>query len=192
MNDESISALVDDYREKHLAHLKALLSYFQKQESLRAAIERACFGHGEKINSHQRRVGRATLSLATIQLAKSENKLRACQSFDELYDLVEQTTARIDRFGELAVYDAALRLSAYLKILPRAIYLHAGTRKGCHALGVVGQDGKVATDQLPRPIRRLKAHEAEDFLCIYKAELKNGKGPATSCEPSTKRKRGGC
>jgi hypothetical protein len=74
--------------------------------------------------------------------------------------------------GELMVYDTALRIGAFLKLEPVSVYLHAGTKTGAKALGltVSGKKNINVTD-LPKEFRKLKPHEIEDCLCIYKDNI---------------------
>jgi hypothetical protein len=102
-------------------------------------------------------------------------------SFDELFDLVEAIIRPIPKIGELAVYDTALRIGARFGLEPDKVYVHAGTRDGLKALGFSGRERIVELNDLPRPIRRLSAREAEDLLCIYKSQLLNPDSPARGC-----------
>ena len=69
------------------------------------------------------------------------------------------------------VYDTVLRIGAKLDLFPDRVYLHCGTREGARALGLKWRDPWLKVDELPRELRRLKPHEIEDFLCIYKGEF---------------------
>ena len=93
----------------------------------------------------------------------------ACRSFDDLHRTVHHRISGIHRIGELAVYDIACRIGAFLGLSPDRIYLHAGTRKGAQALGLRGTT--VHKNDLPPEFHRLSPAEIEDCLCIYKAWL---------------------
>jgi ABC-type arginine/histidine transport system permease subunit len=73
------------------------------------------------------------------------------------------------------VYDTALRLGANLRLLPREVYLHAGTRRGARALGLDYRSESVSMRLLPAALRRLRPYEVEDVLCIYKDWLATAK-----------------
>ena len=139
------------------------------------AIERAGFD-GENVHPHQRRLGRKILAQAARALRRKIDAVRACGHFEELHGLVTSCTQRIDRFGALARYDVALRIGAHLGVWPELIYQHAGTKVGCKKLGVRCEGKTVEPAELPAPIRRLKPHHAENFLCIYKSGFPYGKG----------------
>ena len=51
---------------------------------------------------------------------------------------------------------------------PELVYLHAGTKKGCKALGVATKGGTVEMEKLPKAVRSLEPYHAENFLCIFK------------------------
>ena len=78
--------------------------------------------------------------------------------------------------GELYVYDTALRIGAHLRLLPRQVYLHTGTRVGARALGLDDRTTSVSLSHLPVGLRPLQPHEVEDVLCIYNDWLATAKG----------------
>ena len=147
------------------------LSYFENLDSLDDAIRFGCLGKDGKIHGHQRRVGRKILTKVSKKLLRHADELAACKTFDDLLNCVEEITQRIDRFGVLAVYDTSLRIGSHLGLWPKLVYLHAGTKKGCKALGVNTAEGIVEMDDLPKPIRPLEPYQAEDFLCIFKEQF---------------------
>lgn len=115
---------------------------------------------------HQRRIARPTLEKTTRYLR--HGRLGRARSFDELHRWIQDRVGSIPGIGELYLYDTALRISAYLGLLPRRVYLHAGTRIGARALGLDHRKCSASTRQLPLALRHLKPHEIEDVFCIYK------------------------
>ena len=79
------------------------------------------------------------------------------------------------RFGKLASYDTSLRIGAHRGLWPRWVYLHTGTRTGAKALNLDISGVSLEVSDLPGPLRRLQPYEVEDFLCIYKQNLKTGR-----------------
>lgn len=183
MGHSSLPALVRDYCRKSGPRLAENLAYFRGLKTLDDAIYFACHGKEGRIHDHQRRVGREILERARKSLARRASEIRSSPDFEALITLVEHCTTGIRRFGVLAVYDTSLRLGAYLDLWPEVVYLHAGTMKGCCALGIATLNGQVTMDKLPRPIQVLKPHEAEDFLCIYKEQFANGASRPRGCLP---------
>jgi hypothetical protein len=168
----TLAQLVAEFKE---THDYSGLEFYRVQPTLSDAIRAATctLGPKNKIEDHQRRVGRATLKLAATALLKRIKQIENCRSFAELLACIEEATKDIDRFGELAAYDTAFRIAVNLNLMPKAVYLHAGTRKGCRALGLKANRRYVEMDELPKELQVLEPHEVEDFLCIYKDRLRN-------------------
>jgi hypothetical protein len=134
---------------------------------------------GDKIQDHQRRVGRAVLRRAQKKLQRNHGALLATQNFDELLSCIEQLTFDVDRFGDLAVYDVACRLGIFRRMRPNFVHLHAGTREGARAFGLSGK--KVSPKRFYPALRGLKAHQIEDFLCINKDVLRGRRSWLSAC-----------
>src|SRR5436305_1117453 len=80
--------------------------------------------------------------------------------------LLSQGNYPVKGLGKLYAYDTALFIGFRLGLLPKKVYLHAGTRKGAEALGLAGEQLYLHRPQLPASLQVLKACEIEDFLCI--------------------------
>jgi hypothetical protein len=174
---------VDDYIARFRSPAARELECFRRLESDEAAVERAaeaCLPSGKR-HPHQRRIPRAALQESSRRLLGNLPRLRLTSSFDELFDLVEAIIRPIPKIGELAIYDTALRIGARFGLEPDKVYVHAGTREGLRALGFSGRERTVELNELPRPIRRLSAREAEDLLCIYKSQLRDSESSARAC-----------
>jgi len=180
--DKSLASLVRIYQRQFGPDLDEYLDYYSKLDSLNNAITFACLGKDGKVPNHQRRVGKDKLNQAKRHLLRYAGEIESCQSFDKLLNCVDHRTGGIYRIGILAVYDTSLRLGAFLDIWPEVVYLHAGTKKGCKLLGVDTSEGTVTMDALPKQVRVLKPHHAENFLCIFKDKFA-GTGPARDCSP---------
>ncbi len=175
----SLTAIVQDYIHSHRHKSIRELRYFRKLPSLEVAITEAGLarrldGKRYKRYSHQRRIPRKALETATRRLHRAT--LRAAHSFTDLITRVNTAVRSIHGIGELYVYDTTLRLGGHLRRLPREVYLHAGTRRGARALGLDHRLGSVSPNQLPAALRRLRPHEVEDLLCIYKDWLRTANG----------------
>jgi hypothetical protein len=171
MSQRSLATLVAVYRRTNGPRLAAYLDYFAKLASLDDAIRFACHGKDGQIHGHQYLVGKQKLEQARSALEQHADEIESRQSFDERVTLIEDCTAGIYRVGILAVYDTSLRLGAFLGLWPEVVYLHAGTKKGCKALGVATRGGKIEIADLPSPVQSLEPYQAEDFLCIFKDEF---------------------
>jgi len=151
------------------------LDWFRQQPTLSEAIRLAALAVNSKGKrySHQRRLGKTVLEQARDILLENEKAIEACrdQDFNDLFTLLEQLLAPINGLGELYVYDTALRIGAKIGLLPRRVYLHAGTRVGAKALGFDGKAKTIEVSQLPDWLHQLEPHEIEDVLCIFKDKL---------------------
>jgi hypothetical protein len=137
------------------------------------AVSRAALAQlpSGKRHPHQYRIPRASLEESRHRLLENLAVLRRATSFDELFDLVAALIGPIPGVGELTVYDTALRIGARFGLEPTRVDIHAGTRDGARALGFDHRCLRIELDELPAPIRRLSAREAEDLLCISKSWL---------------------
>jgi hypothetical protein len=115
---------------------------------------------------------------STQELQEMEAKLQArapdlgkCAAFHELFNLVGEII-RKRKVGDLAVYDVATRIGAYLGLEPELVYLHAGTKEGALALGLGRGRRTLAVHELPEAFWQLKPREIEDCLCIFKDRLR--------------------
>lgn len=166
--DEIVSAYIRDHR----GGAKAEMRFFEIQRGLPAAIRHAalCALPGGNRHPHQRRLRQAVLNEAERRLQAIAEALRKIPDFAGLHRLMQEEIGTIYGIGELAVYDIAHRIGAFLGKAPTLVYLHAGTRIGAEALSFRGNT--IDPSLLPRVFSRLSAAEIEDCLCIYKDELR--------------------
>jgi hypothetical protein len=146
------------------------LQFFAIQRSFDDAISKAGLAQrpdGKRF-SHQRRIPKSALEESRRRLLRARSRLANANTFEALLKIVEDTIGPIHKIGTLTIYDTALRIAAWRRLEPKAVYLHAGTRTGAQALGLPYREGTIALKELPPPLRRLSAREIEDVLCIYK------------------------
>lgn len=168
-----LDELADDYAQCHRPGAQKQLEYFRTLKTDEEAVSRAALAQlcNDKRHPHQYRIARSALEESRARLLKNLAQLRSINSFDDLIEMVEEVSGSIPGIGELAVYDTALRIGARFGVEPRRVYLHAGTRKGAKALGLDGNRHALEMDEFPAPLRKLKAREVEDLLCIYEDRL---------------------
>lgn len=160
------------------------LDWFRRQPSLEAAIKVAARAENEQglRYSHQYRITRKAMQEAERILLENHDYLQKCKSFHELWQLIRKILGTVTGLGELYIYDTALRIGAYLNILPERVYLHAGTRTGAKAFGIMSRHTEwLDVDELPAPLKELPPHEVEDILCIYKSTAKGEAVPVRRC-----------
>lgn len=169
----TLERIVNHYLRTHRPRVIKERKFYADQRSLEAAVDVAACARteGDKRHSHQRRIREAVLRESRARLLYVTGELQACQSFEELFHLVEAVIGPIDGIGELAIYDTALRLGAYLNLAPELVYIHSGTRTGLKHLGLYHGQAAIDPARFPEPLRRLEPHEIEDCLCIYKDNL---------------------
>lgn len=165
-------AIVDDYIREYRRHARAEMRFYAGQPTLADAVRVAagCVRADGKRHPHQYRIPAASLQKAVRRLQRVD--LAAAETFDELHDVINAAVRDIDMIGPLTVYDIAHRLGAFLGLEPTRVYLHRGTRDGARVLGLGRGRHALDLDELPREFHRLTAAEAEDCLCIYKAQLR--------------------
>lgn len=176
--------------------LELYLDYYRSLPNLKSAIINGCSAkfkilydgqeyelkhpHQEEFkdeNGNLRGVNNSVLSSMAANLTFKEQKLRGAKSFDEVYEIVKE--CKVAGFGELSIYDAAVRISAYLGFKPTQVFLHAGTRTGAKYLeekGLLGeslsQKDTLPVSDFPQPTQKLDALQLENFLCSFKDEIK--------------------
>lgn len=172
MKGKSLKVIVRSYELNNKHHLKEHLNYYRNLEDIEDVIKKATFAicsNGKK-HAHQRRLKKKVMSEVKDNLLKKIELLLMCKDFDDLMNIV--TESSVKGFGELAIYDTSLRVSAYLNILPQKIYLHSGTLRGAKLLGLKTTKDYLSLEEVPEEFRKLAPYEIEDILCIYKDELK--------------------
>jgi hypothetical protein len=178
MNWETI---IRHYNSHHRPNKPEELNWFRRQPSLEAAINvaaRAVDDRGKRF-SHQYRIKRRAIQEANRLLLERHDELQRCKSFHELWQRVRRILEPVPGLGELYIYDTSLRVGAYLNLLPDRVYLHAGTRTGAKAFGIVSRNEEwIEVAELPGILRELPPHEVEDILCIYKDKAITAKGCA--------------
>lgn len=132
----------------------------------RASLARTASGK----HLHQWRVRNALLRRFCRHVLRAA--VHHARTFDELHARVEDAAQRVAGIGELAIYDTAHRIGAYLGLDPKRVYLHRGTRKGAAALGLGRGRKTVEVWGLPRPFCRLRPYEIEECLCICERDLR--------------------
>jgi len=134
---------------------------------------RADDGHGH-CHPHQWRLWDSTAHEAETILLQNINRIAACKDFDSLHNLVKKIL-NIPGAGEMYWYDTAFRIGINLRIYPGKVYLHRGTRDGAKNLGLPFEKDALEISELPQELQKLKPHQTEDFLCIYKDFLRGCK-----------------
>lgn len=168
-HSDALARIVNDY----ISSTRPLnrLAFYASQPSLERALDAVASWkdqHG-KTHSHQNLVSKAAKAGAGERILSM--RVADVADFEQLLQCVQQAIGSIRGIGDLAVYDAALRLGAFLGKLPERVYLHHGAREGARALGLDASHRSLPMDVFPEEFRLLKPWEVEEVLCIYKDEL---------------------
>jgi hypothetical protein len=168
-----IAVLVRAYRAKNAPWLDEQIRYYAGLPLDEAIVNAALAKKpdGSK-HQHQQRRKSSTLEAAAQVLLASRDRMQKCDTFETLHDLICELTQGIKDFGALARYDTTFRIGANLSRFPVLVFLHAGTVTGYKALGLKYRNDAVQMNVFPPELQALKPCEVEDFLCIYKHELR--------------------
>ena len=189
---KTLAALVLEYQksqepesEKTWNSQKSLLEAYRELSDLKTSILNASFAHDlvgkryrngqerptPKRHGHQWRLKKADMEKALMQLRSKISKVKAYKLFEEIHECVWTICSPINGLGKLYIYDTALRIGSFLRLMPKRVYLQAGALAGARALGLDVKNSPLPVEDFPEALRILKAHEIEDFLCIYKDHL---------------------
>lgn len=175
--------------------LESYIDYYRSLPNLKSAIIDGCstkfkilhdeqeyelkHNHQEEFDDDKgnlRGVNNSVLSRMAIALTFKEQKLSEAKSFDDVYKIVK--SCKVTGFSKLSIYDAVVRISAYLGFKPTQVFLHAGTRIGAKYLeekGLLGenlsQKDTLPLSDFPLSVQRLDALQLENFLCSFKDEI---------------------
>jgi hypothetical protein len=171
----TLRAMVRHYILYYRPRARAELWTFCRQP-FEVALERAALAKDErgKRFPHQRRLPELVLRSAGGILLRAAEKLRRCDSFDQLHDVVKERLEGIRGLRRLYYYDTALHAGASLRLMPERVYLHRGTRVGARRLGMDWRADSLGPGAFPKELAALEPYEIEDFLCIYKDRLRPG------------------
>src|SRR5260370_21958140 len=176
-----LDSMLRDYITKYQGDAEKELASFRDAHNFDSCVRQAGLARTRKGKlPHQYRIPLDTLRRWAEVLLRKRESMCSCRSFEALFETVENGGRALPGIGELVVYDTALRIGAYLKLEPEEVFLHRGTREGAKALGFDGGRRSIRPDELPIAFRRLKPHEIEDCLCIYKDDLKMWNKPGKS------------
>ena len=175
---ESISGLMSQWEKRNRPGFHEYLDGYRTSafpDALKAA------SHGEfppnsekagKRHPHQWRISKEAMKQWSGKLDKAQARIRAFrgQSFEGLFDFLDEQARTISGIGALMVYDTALRIGANIGCLPKdCVYLHA------HATIPFVHKFRIEKAELREPLKALgawEAYEIEDFLCIYHDPIK--------------------
>lgn len=174
MNEKKLNSIIKAYRILKQQHLDTWILDCGNAINIDKAIKLASTAKNNKNekHTHQRRIPPSSLNVFCDNILERKNQIIQLHDFSSLIEVID--TCKFKGIADLTVYDTALRLGNFLKIYPKKVYLHRGTKEG--AINLLGKINKqsITLDELPTPFldNKLTASEIEDLLCIYKKRLK--------------------
>jgi hypothetical protein len=171
----TLAEIIEEYEPERS---NSEVNRFRKMPSLEDAIRAAAESKREdgRYYPHQRRnVGwRNAIPKGTKILVNAYDQFQTCSKFDEVHELTKELLADTRGLGPLYCFDVALRIGAYLELLPEKVYLHTGSLEGAKRLEDDGELPEGATKkgflemfELPRYLRKFEPYQVEDILCHY-------------------------
>jgi hypothetical protein len=113
---ETIEMIVDDYRKGSPSREREAQWWAAEDHAFAEALDRA--GHARTQSGarhgHQRRLSQSAIAGCVSSLTAISDQLEAAQDFHEVFTLIERSFKPVRGAGELAVYDAANRISERL------------------------------------------------------------------------------
>jgi hypothetical protein len=170
----NLSKIVKSYKKYCRSGAERERRYFRIQRTFEDALKLAALAQkpdGKRFG-HQRRIPKTVLLKSLSVLLKHSRPLKKSDTFEELHGKLSDLVGNIKGIGALYLYDTAFRIGAFLNLEPVYVYLHAGTSRGAKNLGLKQTYGLINLNILPPALKKLRAWEVEDILCIYKDELK--------------------
>ena len=179
---KKLNELVKIYIKSCRAGINEELKYWAEASNLSTAIKKATLSRlgNNKKHRHQSRIREKHLRRAASVLLARREDIFAAPTFESLSEIIGATFQPGNGIGELAVYDFAIRIGAFLKLQPNEVHLHRGTRDGARMLDF-HDEHTIPLKHLPRPLQQLSPIEIEDFLCVFRDCLgpQQLKGPVT-------------
>lgn len=165
-----IKKIIELYKLNYSKEPDSWIEFSKSQKNLTNAIKVSCLNldHEGKLHPHQYRLNKISTEKFYSQCLSNLSSFKKIKTFHELMELLDRL--KVTGIGELAVYDTATRIGAYLNIFPDRVYLHRGTREGAKKLlGSITKPYLLKSD-LPKEFqsKNITYSEIEDILCIYK------------------------
>jgi hypothetical protein len=183
--------------ESRFEYLNQYLDFYKQLSSLSEVIDYACNARFqlrkngkiyEITHPHQQYfIGRdkEPRGIESYLMKEVESKVQekialieSAVTFDDIKSIV--SNERVKGFGELAVYDSAVRIATYLDITLDKVYLHAGAQEGAKQLerkGLIPVNSSsldcIQVLDMPKPLQKLHPIQIENFLCSFKSEIEN-------------------
>lgn len=177
----SISKILKEYQKHKQKYWRRVLDYYGNLSNFQKAIEEAGMFHSDVgcCDRHQCRVYKESKKTFFENLQSAKKRIKSCTCFDDLYVCISRH-CKNKGIGELAIYDTAMRVGAYLEkqngilgqFKPKQVFLHNGPWDGAKKLYSQGLIKTISSRMGKKDFSHLfpdyEEWEIEEILCIYK------------------------
>ncbi|MCD4734549.1 MAG: hypothetical protein K8R53_00770 [Bacteroidales bacterium] len=192
----ALSDLINDYCQNGLFDLNAEMEHYKGLPTVEEAIDNACLGiykvgnktffsnhykYAYSVSEKSKRWNILDLYNARKILLNCISDIEDFQSFESIYTFLEEKIRPLSGIGNMLQYDISLRIGANMNVWPDKVYAQLGALYGVNGLlhANYPKDSRQIFNFKNTFIRnfpefnRLKAYEAENFLCVFDNELQN-------------------
>lgn len=181
--------------ESQKAFQSEYLKFYKELDDVKDMVNLGCCGifklHRDKIdyfirhphqeifidkNGNKRGIEISISKQMEINILNNIDSIVNVESFDEIIKIIE--SEKVSGFGDVSIYDTAIRFGSFLNRMPDKVYLHGGVREGLKNLernNLVHKNSSsekfILVDDLPEPLQKIQPIEVENILCLYKKEF---------------------
>ena len=177
---KSYTDIYNDYLANVYPCAEEEYSWYKKADNLRDAVKKAFLSRNKngEVEDHQAGYGIPKCLPLAAEIALEHFDAECITGFDNFKTIdqfVRSVRKEVKGFGELANYDVAMRIAHYVGCGElQVVYLHAGVKTGCRALGLNVKNRRIIpVEEFPVPFNQLSGDHLENLLCIYKEVLAN-------------------
>lgn len=172
VSQEKVKECIELYQLHRYKEHESYLQQYSAINKISSLVYRATWGKliDGSTHQHQRRVKKEAKRQMVIKIRIEIDVILQLTDFHSIWSRIENL--RVDGYGDLAVYDCALRLASTKGIYPTYVYIHQESKTGAEILLQRSLtieryiSPKELIDIYPS-IKELQPHHLENFLCIY-------------------------
>jgi len=168
---DSLASVVDDYIQRYGMKKAQELAFYANLANVDEVVEVAARFQAPNGKCQPRQCGIPRESKDEVAELLDTAALGSPSSFGELEEALRRCIGHVKGIGDMTIYDTALRVGAFLGLLPSEIYLHGAARDGAAMLGLDVGNRTVPVTVMPREFSVLEPWELEDCLALYRDDL---------------------
>lgn len=167
LSEAVMQSVVKNYVENNRPKAQAEHAWYAGLPTLESVVRAAATNDGKASKSSRRNTAESLKQAEDVLVGQLE-RIQSYKTFDALLEGVERAVLPIAGLNDVYAYDTARRIGAYLKIMPKHVYLFTSTRTGAKQLGIVSKKRLLLCTSLPSAFQELEPYEAEDVLSNLK------------------------